>query len=123
MIEPQKAPTLSCDLNFVRGEVSASRAQWAAQPLVWQLYPQAEGAHLPKLDAFLALYGELLDTASASGLRNFSHGWNTESVTLDWLSLITVLPVLKAHARVWQQQLAASTELATGLIEFAREIG
>jgi len=113
----------SCDLNFVRGEDSASRAQWAAQPLVWQLYPQAEGAHLPKLDAFLALYGELLDTASASGFRNFSHGWNTESVTLDWLSLITVLPVLKAHARVWQQQLAASTELATGLIEFAREIG
>jgi hypothetical protein len=33
------------------------------------------------------------------------------------------LPVLKAHAHVWQQQLGSNGELATGLIEFAREIG
>jgi uncharacterized repeat protein (TIGR03837 family) len=43
-----------CDLNFVRGEDSFVRAQWAARPLVWQIYPQQEAAHLIKLDAFLA---------------------------------------------------------------------
>jgi hypothetical protein len=36
---------------------------------------------------------------------------------------MTVLPVLKAHSRSWQQQLAARGELATALIEFAGEIG
>ncbi len=39
-----------CDLNFVRGEDSFLRAQWAARPFVWQIYPQKEDAHLPKLD-------------------------------------------------------------------------
>ena len=41
------------DLNFVRGEDSFVRAQWAGQPYVWHLYPQAEDAHLTKMDAFL----------------------------------------------------------------------
>jgi uncharacterized repeat protein (TIGR03837 family) len=27
-----------CDLNFVRGEDSFVRAQWAARPLVWHIY-------------------------------------------------------------------------------------
>ena len=113
----------SCDLNFVRGEDSASRAQWAAQPMLWQLYPQADHAHRSKLHAFLALYGESLDPVCADRLQNFSAWWNGVPIAADWSGLMTVLPVLKAHARIWQQQLAASGELATALIEFAREIG
>ena len=46
----------ACDLNLVRGEDSFVRAQWAARPLLWQIYPQQEGAHRPKLEAFLELY-------------------------------------------------------------------
>jgi uncharacterized repeat protein (TIGR03837 family) len=46
----------SCDVNFVRGEDSFVRAQWAAQAFVWQPYPQAEDAHRLKLDAFLDRY-------------------------------------------------------------------
>lgn len=34
-----------CDLNFVRGEDSFVRAQWAEKPFVWQIYPQAELTH------------------------------------------------------------------------------
>jgi hypothetical protein len=56
-------------------------------------------------------------------LRHFSDWWNGEPVTPDWPGLIAVLPVLKARASIWQQQVAESGELATGLIEFAREIG
>jgi len=41
------------DLNFVRGEDSFVRAQWAAKPFVWHIYPQAEGVQLIKLEAFL----------------------------------------------------------------------
>ena len=55
----------SADLNFVRGEDSFVRAQWAARAFVWQPYPQAEDAHRLKLDAFLARYtAELPSRAS-----------------------------------------------------------
>ena len=49
------------DLNVVRGEDSLVRAIWAGAPFVWQLYPQADGAHGPKLEAFLE---RLLDDAA-----------------------------------------------------------
>lgn len=43
----------SCDLNLVRGEDSLVRAIWAAKPLLWQVYPQKDGAHHDKLEAWL----------------------------------------------------------------------
>ena len=43
----------ACDLNFVRGEDSLVRAAWAGAPFVWQAYPQADGAHIAKVDAML----------------------------------------------------------------------
>ena len=39
----------ACDLNFVRGEDSFVRAQWAARPFVWNIYPQDDGAHVANL--------------------------------------------------------------------------
>jgi uncharacterized repeat protein (TIGR03837 family) len=42
-----------CDLNFVRGEDSLVRGLLAGVPLVWQIYPQHDGAHHAKLAAFL----------------------------------------------------------------------
>ncbi|MEY4713523.1 MAG: hypothetical protein RIS88_2973 [Pseudomonadota bacterium] len=47
----------ACDLNFVRGEDSLVRALWAGRPFVWQIYPQEDGAHHAKLDAFLEWLG------------------------------------------------------------------
>ena len=41
------------DLNVVRGEDSLVRALWAGAPFIWQLYPQHDGAHRRKLQAFL----------------------------------------------------------------------
>ena len=47
----------SADINIVRGEDSFVRAQLCSgQPLLWQIYPQHDAAHTPKLLAFLALY-------------------------------------------------------------------
>ncbi|MBN2646340.1 MAG: elongation factor P maturation arginine rhamnosyltransferase EarP [Thiotrichales bacterium] len=45
-----------CDLNFVRGEESLTRAIWAAKPFVWHIYPTEDQAHWPKLEAFLTEY-------------------------------------------------------------------
>jgi uncharacterized repeat protein (TIGR03837 family) len=59
-----------CDLNFVRGEDSLVRALLAGQPLVWQIYPQHDGAHHVKLQA-------LLDWIDAPpDLRDFHRVWN-----------------------------------------------
>jgi uncharacterized repeat protein (TIGR03837 family) len=64
------------DLNFVRGEDSFVRAQWAARPFVWHIYPQADDAHLPKLDAALEHYTRTLDDAPREALERFWHAWN-----------------------------------------------
>lgn len=44
-----------CDANFVRGEDSFVRAIWAGKPMIWNIYPQDEQAHRPKLESFLAM--------------------------------------------------------------------
>lgn len=66
----------ACSLNLVRGEDSLVRALWAGAPLLWQLYPQDDGAHAAKLDAFLgrALEGAPPDLAAA--LRRSFARWN-----------------------------------------------
>lgn len=43
----------SCHLNIVRGEDSAVRALWAGRPHIWHIYPQDDGVHASKLDAFM----------------------------------------------------------------------
>lgn len=58
------------DLNFVRGEDSLVRALWAGKPFVWHIYPQDDGAHAAKLDAFL----DWLDAPPE--LRSFHRVWN-----------------------------------------------
>lgn len=68
----------ACDLNMVRGEDSLVRALWAAQPLVWHIYPQEDNAHHAKLQAFL-------DWLQApESLRAFHWAWNgvTPAATL-----------------------------------------
>ena len=42
-----------CDMNIVRGEDSFVRAQWAARPFAWHIYPQADDTHRVKLEEFL----------------------------------------------------------------------
>jgi len=64
----------ACDLNLVRGEDSLARALWAARPFLWQLYPQRDGAHAAKLDAFLDFYLRGTDAALDQPLRrHFAH--------------------------------------------------
>ena len=61
----------SCDLNFVRGEDSLVRALWAGRPFVWQLYPQDDGAHAIKLEAFLQAL------ALPPALADWHRRWNS----------------------------------------------
>jgi uncharacterized repeat protein (TIGR03837 family) len=43
----------ACDFNIVRGEDSLVRALWAGKPFLWHIYPQSDGVHTVKLQAFL----------------------------------------------------------------------
>jgi uncharacterized repeat protein (TIGR03837 family) len=114
----------ACDLNFVRGEDSFVRAQWAARPLVWQIYPQAEAAHRVKLAAFVDRYGTVMAAPAAAALRGLFAAWNEapEAASLDaaWHQVAAVLPELTAAAGRWSERLQDLPELATGLVTAAR---
>jgi len=111
-----------CDLNLVRGEDSFVRAQWAAKPLIWHIYPQQDDAHQVKLDAFLTRYGEdRWSPASADKLARFTRFWNLDADCRKlWHDLRPQLPDLTHRARNWQQKLAALPDLASSLMQFYR---
>ena len=109
----------ACDLNFVRGEDSVVRALWAGKPLVWQIYPQQDDAHLAKLQAFL----DRLDAPPS--LRALHSGWNgktTEpSTTNDPLADQTELQTWRASALAARASLMAGDDLTTRLLSFVEK--
>ena len=108
-----------CDLNFVRGEDSFVRAQWAARPFVWHIYPQSEQTHLAKLDAFLDRYTLALPAAAASALRRFHENWNGGVAPgAAWPALTRDLKTLTRHAATWERQLRTQQDLASQLVIF-----
>jgi len=112
----------ACDVNFVRGEDSFVRAQWAARPLVWHVYPQTENAHRLKLDAFLARYGAALPPDPAAALRSHASAWNGEGdAGATWQQFAAALPALRRHAESWASALAVQSDLAEGLVKFCAD--
>jgi len=110
-----------CDLNAVRGEDSFIRAQWAGRPLLWHIYPQEEGAHWDKLDAFLALYNVGLTPKAAAAQAGLWRAWNAgEGMETAWPALLDAWPVLQRHAEQWCDQQAARVDLAAALEQFYR---
>ncbi|WP_298825101.1 elongation factor P maturation arginine rhamnosyltransferase EarP [uncultured Piscinibacter sp.] len=107
----------ACDLNLVRGEDSFVRAQWAGLPFVWHVYPQSDGAHVVKLQAFLERH-----LAGASGdwvdaCRSLWRAWNGVG---DGLRLPPLSP-WGAHCRAWRDGLAAQPDLTSQLQSFVLE--
>ncbi|MES2103583.1 MAG: elongation factor P maturation arginine rhamnosyltransferase EarP [Pseudomonadota bacterium] len=112
----------SCDLNFVRGEDSFVRAQWAGKPFVWHIYPQDENLHHVKLKAFLQTYA-----AGTTCLLAFSYGWNgATQEPVDWVgtwsNFLGDMPQIAAASINWQQQLLANGDLTSNLLKFANAI-
>ena len=120
--QPEFDPLLwSHDVLFVRGEDSFARAQWAAKPFIWQIYPQAERAHWRKLNAFLDFYCEDLDAVSSAALRELHRAWNDEDnacIGAAFQTFMAQLPHLTVHAKNWSQKLAEMPDLATQLMTF-----
>lgn len=103
------------DMNFVRGEDSLVRALWAGKPFIWHIYPQDDGVHHTKLDAFL-------DWMQApDSLRALHAAWNGSDAQ-------AALPDLQQHQAHWQQSATAARQrllqipdLCTQLIDFVQE--
>ena len=116
----------ACDWNFVRGEDSFVRAQWAERPFVWHIYPQQERAHRVKLDAFLEVYCEGLEPSPEAALRALWHGWNEPAapagrIRAAWETLDAHQNRLRLHARGWAARLALPGDLAANLAHFCED--
>lgn len=109
----------SCDLNLVRGEDSFVRAQWAARPFLWHIYPQEEQAHMVKLDGFLDHYLAKLPTATGQWLRGFSHALNQGENTREWWAQWPDhAAIWQQHGRHWSHKLLQDGDLVTRLVKF-----
>lgn len=110
----------ACDVNFVRGEDSFVRAQWAAKPFVWHIYPQEEQAHLVKLEAFMDLLLAGATPPVAGCLKTFWMGWNQATDICEaWNQLAKHLPAWQNLTHRWQEELAARAHLAQQLMALA----
>ncbi|SHG59604.1 elongation factor P maturation arginine rhamnosyltransferase EarP [Massilia sp. CF038] len=108
----------ACDLNFVRGEDSWVRAQWAARPFVWHIYEQDENLHHKKLRAFLQRF------AGGAALDAFSLLWNgagqgAQDCASLWPALQAALPALAVRAQAWETAQLAHGDVCSNLLAFA----
>jgi uncharacterized repeat protein (TIGR03837 family) len=109
----------SCDLNFVRGEDSFVRAQWAGKPFVWQLYAQDENLHHKKLRAFLQRYA-----GSLPALADFSLAWNgAQEGAIDWPALwsqfTAEMPAMSGKSSEWEREMRENGEFTANMLDFA----
>ena len=109
------------DVNFVRGEDSFVRAQWAGRPYVWHVYPQEADAHLAKMDAFLTRVEAQLPGSACAAQRAFWYAWNAGDPLMSadaWPAWRAAMPALGVIAGAWARALARQADLATGLVRY-----
>ncbi len=112
----------ACDINFVRGEDSFVRAQWAMRPMIWQPYRQDEHHHDVKMEAFLDLYREGLPKSAEHALVKLWQAWTREEGVVEtWGPFLAERETLATHARNWAERLAAYPDLATNLVHFTQK--
>jgi uncharacterized repeat protein (TIGR03837 family) len=112
----------ACDFNFVRGEDSFVRAQWAARPFAWHIYPQEDEVHWVKLNAFLRVYVAGLAPQPAAAVTALWQAWNRQvGVAAAWRACEANREPLAAHARAWAEELGKQPDLASRLVRFCQE--
>ncbi len=105
----------SSDLNLVRGEDSLVRAIWAGVPFVWQLYPQDDGAHAGKLEAFITQFTQRSPASDMQAIAAVFRWWNGLGPRpREWPdeSAWTV------RALEWRAQMAKQADLVSQLVTF-----
>lgn len=111
----------ACDINFVRGEDSFVRAQWAAKPMVWHIYPQDGEAHITKLNAFLDIYTAQAPSPLKAILCQSWLAWNQGGdgdIGTSWQQLFLQLDNWQQHSRYWCDSLLEQPDLTSQLVAF-----
>jgi uncharacterized repeat protein (TIGR03837 family) len=119
----------SCDLNLVRGEDSFVRAQWAARPFLWQIYPQHDAAHAAKLAAFNQRFLGSATVELGAAVGRAALDWNgiaASKVRPANAAALSLPPpglwkAWLAHCQAWREHLAALPDLASSLRAFVRK--
>lgn len=120
----------ACDLNMVRGEDSAVRALWAGRPHVWHIYPQDDGVHEGKLQAFMDRWMAAWPPALAANVQALWRAWN--GLTTPTGAGLTALDTLWQPPAwsLWQDvsrqsgnELARQPDLVTQLLQFVTAPG
>ncbi|HOB96653.1 MAG TPA: elongation factor P maturation arginine rhamnosyltransferase EarP [Aquabacterium sp.] len=106
----------AADLRLVRGEDSFVRAQLLGDaPLLWQIYPQDDGAHGPKLDAWL-------DLQLAGAAPGLAAAVRRAHVAINGLApgpfALPDATAWAARHQGWQTQLRNQPDLVTQLLAF-----
>jgi uncharacterized repeat protein (TIGR03837 family) len=107
------------DANFVRGEDSFVRAIWAGKPMIWNIYPQAEQAHLPKLEAFLAM--------RPAEDRALSLAWNQLNggafvLSEAFATWLAALATLETQGRAFAAELARQDDLCRQILRVGKPL-
>jgi uncharacterized repeat protein (TIGR03837 family) len=115
----------ACDWNFVRGEDSFVRAQWAARPFVWQAYPQQDQNHRIKMQSFLARYLGASTMGSYAGLVDLWTLWNgllpVTRTAPAWAACMDMAGNISRLAAQWPERLQEPGDLAGNLARFCSE--
>lgn len=111
-----------CDINFVRGEDSFVRAQWAAKPFIWHIYPQEDNAHTDKLNAFLSLYLQGVREDVADAIGDLWRQWNSAGdPALAWNKCLIDRQKWLKHSQNWSLQLNSLGDLASNMVQFCQK--
>lgn len=109
-----------CDVNFVRGEESLTRALWAGTPFIWHIYPTEDDAHWHKLDAFLRAWHLHSPADVAQTHRDLMHAWNRQQLNHEWHAFHQTLSAQRQHHQQQLQAIMALGELSQNLVNFAQ---
>ena len=121
----------ACDVNFVRGEDSCVRAQWAGKPFIWHIYPQHDGVHMKKLQALLDCYSKALEVEQMKTLQNLWMLWNQGDSSIEasqgnigevWNNFMSNWSMFATHGQAWAQSLV-NNNLALNLLDFSHKVG
>ncbi|MDO5686015.1 MAG: elongation factor P maturation arginine rhamnosyltransferase EarP [Neisseria sp.] len=115
------------DVLMVRGEDSFVRAQYAAKPFFWHIYPQAEQAHVVKLHAFWERVYPYFPPALMAAHRALSDELNGVHTLSDtqrlryWQDVLCELPAWTQAMQAWREHLFRQPAAQTKLISLIRE--
>ncbi|MFC2506501.1 MAG: elongation factor P maturation arginine rhamnosyltransferase EarP [Kingella sp. (in: b-proteobacteria)] len=114
------------DINIVRGEDSFIRAQLAAKPFFWHIYPQDEMAHLDKLNAFWQIAWQD-QSALCTAYHALSDELNGASILSDtnraiyWTMLLDNLSIWQNVMHVWRNQLLSQSNAVSRLNDWVMQ--